>query len=143
VGANLLSDRRLVLVVVAAISCGSPGVVIELYNDTPQEVVVHQVYNDASTTSDRVAPGARREFGPALSWHVSVSGAVLELQHPGDEFAESRPFGQQVFRFQAEPPGCIFVLRPEQRSPVTLLPPQPRGYPLGSSVTCTQPTRSS
>ncbi|MGH7288037.1 MAG: hypothetical protein ACREI8_08490, partial [Myxococcota bacterium] len=127
---------RLLLVLAVVTSCGPPGVVIELYNHTPEEVVVHQVYNDASTTSDRLAPGTRSEFGPALSWHLSLSGATLELQHPGDEFAESRPFGQQLFRFQAEAPGCLFVLLPGQRSPVAELPPQPRGYPLGASATC-------
>ncbi len=134
--APMLWVVRLLLVLAAVTSCGPPGVVIELYNHTPQELVVDQVYNDASTTSERVAPGSGGEFGPALSWHVSLSGAELELRHPGDEFAEARPFGQQLFRFQAEAPGCIFILRPGQRPPAAELPPQPRGYPLGAPRTC-------
>jgi hypothetical protein len=116
--------------------CGPPGVVVELYNDTPEPIVVRQAYNDSSETSDRLAPGARGEFGPAISWHVSLAGARVEVQHPGDEFGAPRPFGQQLFRFQAEPPGCLFVLRPEQRAPVAEPPAQPPGYPLGAAEAC-------
>ena len=131
----MVSVLRLLLVLVTT-SCGAPGVVVELYNGTPDEVVVRLAYNDSSTSTERLAPGARGEFGPAVSWHVLLSGALIELQHPGDEFAESRPFGQQLFRFQAEAPGCLFVLRSEQRSPVAEPPSQPRGYPLGASDLC-------
>jgi hypothetical protein len=127
---------RLLPVFLAATSCGAPGVVVELYNGTAEEIIVRQAYNDSSTSSERLAPGSRGEFGPALSWHVLLAGARVELQHPGDEFAESRPFGQQLFRFQAEAPGCLFVLLPGQRSPVAELPPQPRGYPLGGTDQC-------
>jgi len=128
--------KVLLLVLLVATSCGAPGVVVEIYNRTPEELVVRQAYNDSSTTTERLAPGARGEFGPAVSWHVLVSDALVELQHPGEEFAESRPFGQQFFRFQVEAPGCVFVLLPGQRLPVTELPPQPRGYPLGAPDRC-------
>lgn len=128
--------KRAVLALVALTSCGRPGVVVELYNGTPERVVVRQAYNDASETSEALEPGARGEFGPAVSWHVALSGTLVEIQHPGDEFAQDRPFGQQLFRFQVEPPGCLFVLLPEQRSPVADLPRQPRGYPLGAPAAC-------
>ena len=110
--------------------------VVEVYNGTSEEVLVRQAYNDASTSTERLAPGSQEEFGPAVSWHVLLSGTLVELQHPGDEFAESRPFGQQLFRFQAEAPGCLFVLLPSQRSPLAELPLQPRGYPLGAVGLC-------
>ena len=124
----MVSVVRLLLAVVALASCGRPGVVVERCNGTLEPVVVREAYNDASETSERLAPGSRGEFGPAVSWHVSLSGTLVEVQHPGDGFAESRPFGQQLFRFQVEPPGCLFALLPGQRSPVTALPPQPHGY---------------
>jgi hypothetical protein len=112
-------------------------VVVEIYDHTQEEIVVRQAFDDSSATIERLAPGGEGRFGPALSWHVSSSGAELELQHPGDEFAESRLLGQQLFRFQAEPPGCVFVLRPDQRAPTTTaLPTQPRGYPLGPAAAC-------
>ena len=129
---------RLISALLATSSCGQPGVVVDLYNHTPDEIVVRQAFNDASTITERLAPGAQGQFGPALSWRILMSGAVLELQHPGDEFAESRPFGQQLFRFQAEAPGCLFVLLPEQRAPIVELPPQPRGYPLRAANACAQ-----
>jgi hypothetical protein len=129
---------RLVALVLAttALSCGRPGVVVEIYNDSTQEILVRQAYNDVSTTTHSLAPGERGAFGPALSWHVSMLGSVFEVQHPGDDFARSRPFGQQRFRFQAGEPGCLFVLRPDQRPPVSELPPQPPGYPLGAPDRC-------
>ena len=131
----MVSIVRLLFVLVAT-SCGAPGVVVELYNGTQDGVVVRLAYNDSSTSTERLAPGARGEFGPAVSWHVLLASALVELRHPGDEFAESRPFGQQLFRFQAAAPGCLFVLLPEQRSPAAQLPSQPRGYPLGASDLC-------
>ena len=127
---------RLLLASLGLTSCGAPGVVLEVYNHTPERVVVRQVFNDASETSEGLEPGARGEFGPALSWHVALSGTLVEIRHPGDDFAEPRPFGQQLFRFQVEAPGCLFVLLPEQHSPVTELPAQPRGYPLGTPGSC-------
>ena len=98
--------RRLTgAVLLAFVSCGPPGVVVEIYNNSPESVGVRQSYNDASETREHLAPGARSEFGPALAWHLSLAGQLAELQHPGDEFGESRPFGQQLFRFQVEAPG--------------------------------------
>src|SRR4029453_5663480 len=122
---------RLLVVLFVVASCGRSGVVVELYNHTPQEVVVRQAFNDASTRTEHLAPGARGEFGPALSWRIWMSGSIFELQHPGEEFAESRFFGRQRFRFQAEAAGCLFVLRRGQRAPTTDFPPHPRGCPLG------------
>jgi hypothetical protein len=92
----MVSVVRLLLAVVALASCGRPGVVVERCNGTLEPVVVREAYNDASETSERLAPGSRGEFGPAVSWHVSLSGTLVEVQHPGDGFAESRPFGQQL-----------------------------------------------
>jgi hypothetical protein len=121
----------LVLASCVALSCGPPGVVVEFHNATSEDIIVRQGFNDGSTTTHPVAPGEHQEFGPALSWHVNVLGTVFEVQHPGDEFGRSRAFGQQLFRFQAQAPGCLFVLLPEQRPPVSEFPQQPRGYPLG------------
>jgi hypothetical protein len=125
-----------VAALVVLTSCGPPGVVVELYNHTLDELLVRETYNDASETSERLAPNARAEFGPAVSWYIVLPDAIVELEHPGDAFAKPRLLGQQLFRFQIEPPGCLFVLLPEQRPPVAQLPPQPPGYPLGGSVAC-------
>jgi len=126
----------LVLAALALLSCGPPGVVIEIYNATNRNVVVREAYNDASTTTHHLAPGAGAEFGPALAWHVAILGHVFEVQHPGDRFGRSRAFGQQLFRFQAVPPGCLFAPLPEQQGPVAEPPEQPRGFPLGPSALC-------
>src|SRR5262245_921942 len=130
----------LVLAVLATLGCGPPGVVVELYNGTTEDVIVRQAFNDASVTTHHVTPGESREFGPALSWRVSVLGSVFEVPHPGDEFGRSRAFGQQLFRFEAQAPGCLFVLLPEQRPPVIEFPEQPRGFPLGPPGACNAPT---
>jgi len=63
----MVSVVRLLLAVVALASCGRPGVVVERCNGTLEPVIVREAYNDASETSERLAPGSRGEFGPAVS----------------------------------------------------------------------------
>jgi hypothetical protein len=113
-----------------------PDIRVEVYNHTADEAAVTATYNDGSSATRRLPPGDSLVSGSALVWYVRAGGVRSELVHPGEAFRAAGWLGGEFYRFQIEPPGCVYALAPEQERPAQRFAPQPPGYPLGPPDGC-------
>jgi hypothetical protein len=113
-----------------------PGLRVEVYNHTDDEAAVTASYNDGSSATRRLPPGDSLVSGSALVWYVRAGGVRSELLHPGDAFRAAGWLGGEFYRFQIEPPGCVYALAPGQERPAASFAPQPPGYPVGPPGRC-------
>jgi hypothetical protein len=129
----------LTLALLAGLSGCTPGIRIEIFNQSAGEAAVTSIFNDGKSATRALLPGESLVAGPAVTWHVRVRGVRSELVHPGEAFRGKAWLSMGLFRFQIEPSGCIFALSPEQTAPAARLPPQPPGYPIGPASQCVAP----
>jgi len=128
---NNTLNLLLILVALLVTSCHR-GVVIELRNNSGQDLVVVGVNHNLEGNKETVRKNCVLTMG--LFYKLRVEHKNGEWNYDSKrippEFQKKKNFMISVIDLQIEKDGAIYVLSPGIKGPVSNFPPQPDGYPL-------------
>src|ERR1017187_7226445 len=124
----------LLLLLLLVTSC-HPGVVIDLFNNSEQDLTVVTINQTSEETINTVKKDRVLRIGIASKLrieHLGGSWNYEPLTIPPQQFWKRKNSMISVINLQIEKDGMIYVLLPGEQSSLTNFPLQPRGFPLKS-----------
>ena len=133
----------LLLLLLLVTSC-HPGVVVDLFNNSGQDLTVVTINQGFEDTIYHVKKGRILRIGVSAKLrieHLNENWNYERMAIP-QQFWKRENFMISVINLQIEKDGMIYMLLPDARGLQANLPPQPTGYPL-KPETAVQNFRSS
>ncbi len=120
----------LILVPMMLTGCWSRGVFLEVFNNTSNKITMAYTISKESTYI--IDAGETVELSAAAEYYYVYPNTetiwVYQGNIPYDAMHSS--FAHEFIYLQINKDGLIYVLHPDQKTPVTDFPEQPPGYPL-------------